>query len=422
MRHKKETAYMETLSELHDQCHVNKNNNDGDRFVGIKADSGNAAVFFPIGYALPEAEQDLRQDILHLISVLAEFTDHDDGFLAMNQFDAPRPVIFPIIAYMGVINYFMEQNGYYMEEEPVYKTGGGGKADWAKTIRRQRPLIQSNSTPFYARLTMRSSSPNEKNLVTQINKFCVYESFAKLGWLFTPHLPEKPAIQRDDEMFLGVLRNKLSNTNNDRDKQLFSYMISMIEYMDGGTDGNQFYFGTERFEYVWEKLVDRVFGIQGKNEYFPTTRWLLRVGMEKTNPVLEPDTIMLYDGKIYVLDAKYYRFGFTGNPHDLPASSSISKQITYGEYAYTRRKKKEGYGVPVYNAFIMPYNASDNMFGSSDFYLNIGEATGDWKTSGFNYEKIQGIVVDTRYLMHHYIGKSNNQIIRMAQSIERGDG
>ncbi len=406
-------------SELFNRCHVNKNS-DGDRFVGIKADSDNAMVYFPIGYALPETEQDLRQDILHLISVLAEFTDCDDRVLAMQKFAAPQSVDFPINAYMEIINYFMEQNGYYTEKEPEYKTGGGGKVDWAKTIRRQRPLIQSNGAPIYTQYTVRVSSPNDKNMITQIHKFCVYESFTKLGWLFTPYLPEKPTLPRNDKMFLGVLKSKLANTNNDKDKRLFSSMISMIEYLDENSKEKQFYFGTDRFEYVWEKLIDMVFGIKDKQNYFPNTRWILRTGKKRTNVPLQPDTIMLYDDRIYVLDAKYYRFGLTGNPDDLPASSSINKQITYGEYIYSQQRFKEKYGddVPVYNAFIMPYNASDNLFSSRDVYTNIGEATGDWKTVGHKYERVQGIVVDIRYLMHHYTGKPKNQIMRLAQSIE----
>lgn len=40
--------------DLTDHCHVNSNE-DGDRFVGIKADSDNAMVYFPIGYQLPES-------------------------------------------------------------------------------------------------------------------------------------------------------------------------------------------------------------------------------------------------------------------------------------------------------------------------------------------------------------------------------
>ena len=93
----------------------------------------------------------------------------------------------------------------------------------------------------------------------------------------------------------------------------------------------------------------------------------------------------------YVIDAKFYKFGVSGNPADLPESSSINKQITYGEYIATQEWFRERYGddVPVYNAFLMPYSALDNRFGTNDIFVNIGEATGDWKISGHKYERIQ---------------------------------
>lgn len=206
----------------------------------------------------------------------------------------------------------------------------------------------------------------------------------------------------------------------DIDKRLFQAMILMLEYMDEQTKEKQFYFGTDRFEYVWEKLIDRVFGEKNKIDYFPKTRWTLRAGRARTNAALEPDTIMLHDNKIYVIDAKFYKFGVSGNPSDLPESSSINKQITYGEYIATHARFREQHGenVSVYNAFLMPYNSLDNKFGTNDTFVNIGEATGDWKTVGHNYERVQGILVDIRYLMYHYVGKPKNQIIALAHSIE----
>ena len=42
-------------------------------------------VYFPVGYQLPETDQEIRRDILHLISVLAEFTDKSDRVLAMKK-------------------------------------------------------------------------------------------------------------------------------------------------------------------------------------------------------------------------------------------------------------------------------------------------------------------------------------------------
>lgn len=197
-------------------------------------------------------------------------------------------------------------------------------------------------------------------------------------------------------------------------------MIAVLQYMDENTNWKEFYFGTYSFEYVWEKLIDRVFGIPDKCKYFPRTRWYLK-GKGKENYALEPDTIMLYNGKIFVLDAKYYRYGITGNPAHLPGSSSINKQITYGEYIYTQARFKQAYGddVPVYNAFLMPYNSAKNVFGLHTIYGNIGEAVGDWKSGTHYYEHVQGIVVDIRYLMYHYTGSHTHRIMQLANSIEQ---
>lgn len=410
---------MEIDANLLKRCHINKND-DGDRFVGVKADSNDAVVYFPIGYQLPETEQEVRRDILHLISVLAEFTERSDKVLMMKKFEAPQSVDFPINAYMEVINYYMEQNSYYTEKETLYKTSDRGDIDWAKTIKNQKPLIQANGSPVYTDFTVRVPSPNEKNLITKIHKYCVYESFQKLGWLFTPDLPPKPDIEKNTKQFIIVLNDKLARTNNDKDKRLFSAMISLLKYIDEKTDDKRFYFGTDRFEYVWEKLIDRIFGIKDKQSYFPKTKWHLNFGKVKENAALEPDTIMLFNDKIYVLDAKYYRYGITGKPNHLPESTSINKQITYGEYIHTNQQFKDKYGedVPVYNAFLMPYNSKENIFDLDATFANIGEAKGDWKKDNYAYERVQGIVADIRYLMYHYTGNHKNRILSLATSIE----
>ena len=91
--------------DIKSHCHVNTNE-DGDRFVGIKADSDDAMVYFPIGYQLPETDAAIRTDIKHLIQVLSEFTTRDDRLLAVNKFAAPQSVDFPINAYTSVIEYY----------------------------------------------------------------------------------------------------------------------------------------------------------------------------------------------------------------------------------------------------------------------------------------------------------------------------
>lgn len=54
-------------------------------------------------------------------------------------------------------------------------------------------------------------------------------------------------------------------------------------------------------------MIDKAFGIENKEQYFPRTRWLLDYGRQKVKTPLQPDSIMIYNDKVYVLDAKLYR-------------------------------------------------------------------------------------------------------------------
>lgn len=105
----------------------------------------------------------------------------------------------------------------------------------------------------------------------------------------------------------------------------------------------------------------------------------------------------------------------TGIPNHLPNGSSINKQITYGEYL---EKNKNVDAKSLFNAFIMPYNMAKNYFSLTSFVGNIGEAIGDWRCNKKYYERIQGIVIDTRYLMYHYSGKPIKEKAALAESIE----
>lgn len=404
--------------DIKEHCHINSNE-DGDRFVGIKADSDNAMVYFPIGYELPEKDAEIRTDIKHLIQVLSEFTTKDDRLLAINKFAAPQTVDFPINAYKNVIEYYFSIGGtYYVEKEQVYRTASTGKQDWARTTRKQMPLIQSKNgvnSFVYTQFEVRASTPNDTKAITQINRFCVYEAFKRLGWLYVPYMPEEPGPHPDVKTSVRIVQIKLANTNDDKKKALFRGMKDMLEYMDEQTSDKQFYFGTDDFDHVWEKLIDRAFGEKNKDQYFPRTRWLLDFGKYKEKHPLMPDSIMIYNEKYYVLDAKCYRYGWTGNPDHLPNASSISKQVTYGEYL---EKAHSIDNDSLFNAFIMPYNMKKNFFGLTEPVGTIGEAVSDWKTNKLNYERIQGIVIDTRYLMYHYTGNPLKSKVALANCIE----
>lgn len=129
---------------------------------------------------------------------------------------------------------------------------------------------------------------------------------------------------------------------------------------------------------------------------------------------------MLFNNDVYVLDAKYYKYGWSGIASHLPDSSSINKQITYGEYIAESEEfvDKNGNHPKVYNAFLMPYDSFGKAFPTGTDMYYVGEAISDWKSSDGtkSYEKIEGILLDVKSLMR---GRSSNKdkIVELANLI-----
>jgi len=395
---------------LRDKCTVNTNR-EADTFVGLMCEGGDISIHFPLGFHVPDDDKDkeLRRDIMLLLSTIGNTIGHTDS--AYNTLPQNSGIAgFPIQAYLSVIYDYMER-GYYIERDVEYTLSNKGKINWSRTIKNVKPTIQDDEA-YYLSFITRRNRINEDNLITLIHEYCVYESFLKIGWLFTSALPQQPRIKRNDKLFLATLKDKISHTFNDKNKTLFKNMMLIINNLSDEDTPLNYKYGTYRFEYVWEALIDRVYGIEGKEAYFPKTTWNVG-GRSYNNASLEPDSIMIRGNNIYVLDAKYYRYGATKKLEDLPQSTSINKQITYGEYV----AKNKGEGSQVYNAFIMPFDSEDDKWGTNHI-LAIGEATGDWRMNDKSYEKIQGILVDVKYLMQISVRKDISEINKLADCIE----
>ncbi len=289
---------------IREKCRVNTNR-DADSFVGIRCENGDVSVNFPLGFRVSEDERGLRKDILLLIRTIGATTARKDSAVLKAE-QVYDQTAFPVQAYMHVISDYYAR-GYYKEQETRHVVAGRGKIDWNRTIKTRKPYVDGNGV-FYLDFVTRKSAVNENELVTQIHKYCVYESFEKMGWLYTDAMPARPQIKYNGKLFKRAVREKLRDTFQDRNRALFRSMLAILEY-EGNQEGNKDYrYGTWRFEYVWEALVDRAYGIADKKEYFPRTKWKIG-GKEFENACLEPDTIMVCQGDVYVLDAKYYKYG-----------------------------------------------------------------------------------------------------------------
>ena len=69
---------------------------------------------------------------------------------------------------------------------------------------------------IYTEFTVRATRPNDSKQITQINRFCVYEAFKKLGWLYVPYMPEQPGPHPDVKTSIAILTAKLGSTNDDK--------------------------------------------------------------------------------------------------------------------------------------------------------------------------------------------------------------
>lgn len=406
---------------LYEYC-VNATNREGDTFVGIKSEivegKHSLSIHFPIGYEISQDETLVRDEIIELLNVLQVYNDEQSRISSITKEQLLKTVRFPIQAYHVVLMEYLN-NGYYEIKENEFVRGNSGPISWNKTRKMINPIVTTNGF-IYPEFMVRHHSETDKHLITEISKYCVYESHLKLGFLYKLSMPEKAHVTRTIDVYKNYLNNMWLQATKDTDKALFRAMLDILYFTNNENEPEEFYFGTNRFEYIWEKLIDEMYGVKNKDYYFPTTNWSLKIGKNKINRAIEPDTIMKNNDDIFVLDAKYYKYGVTKIPSDLPESSSINKQISYGEYVATNEKfeTERNKGMEVYNAFLMPYNRLDKPYNEVDSnYYSIGEATADWKVSTQSYERVQGMLVDIKFLIKNQLKPNHNEIKELSNKI-----
>lgn len=398
---------------IREYCRVSES--EADDFVGLRYTDQHPVVVFPRGFSISDDERTLRRDVLRLLSTIGKFSGHREGERVRN-FMGDTELSFPYLSYQYVIYDYLA-HGYYTENEVKYSEQPHGKISWKRTIQQKTPQIDGGNV-VYLSFIAKQSRANHSSLLTRIHEYCVYHSFSKLGWLYTDSemLPPKPTIHLNKHLFITTLRQALSNTFNEKKRLLFQSMINIItESSEQADDSHACVFGVERFDHVWEEMVDYVFGENDKERYYPRAHWYVLQGHGGVFPSseLRPDTIIKLADKIYILDAKYYKYGVTLNPMHLPATDSIQKQITYGDYVeqkgFAERNK-------IFNAFIMPFNARTN-----EPYKFIAVGTAEWKEYGpesANHEYILGILIDTTYLLRSYTRHNFAEIEKLTTLIE----
>ena len=328
-------------------------------------------VHLPIGYSKEEIS---NQDIKRILKLIAKQENRDIE-------KQKRQNMFPILIAEKIIQNFL-QYGLYKEKEEVVDLHSKRKINWTKTINYKQPFL--NNKVIYANIFKKHTNYFIEGQVQEIQKWCLSYISKVVGIFFSFKYPNVN-LNYGKKQMISILENALSQTNQDEQLEtlkLLKDFIKQVNFLE--VEENHTGIKSHRFEYVWQDLIDTI-GIEDKYKYLPQAQYYNLDGKPfnySVKPLL-PDTIVEgQNGKIYVLDAKYYRIGH------LPDQYNIFKQVRYGEYVNIVSEKKD-----IINAFILPANLGPNNI------VVKGYAKLEKSASNNDYEKILVCYVDTKSLI-----------------------
>ena len=402
---------MKKFKNLKDICVVFSNTID-DNYVGIKFIDDEVKVYFPLGYEIPEENAECRKSIINLMKTISigNRLINSDSKLSMNNGKEDE---IPFNSFIWIINDYLN-NGLYVDKEKIYKQNQNGKINWKKTLNTKFYISGKNAiylNPYVEKNTL------EDNIITDIHAYCVKISVEYIGWIFgSIPVPKNNIVENRLNYYITILNKELFYAFDDRKKTLLINLKKILEMSGGLNKAKLRNFGTNQYEYIWEHMVNSVFGNEDVSKFFPNSRYHLLKNKEPIEASsLRPDSIFTIDKDIYILDSKYYRYGITGNPLHLPNTDSVQKQIMYGKHVETKDNYQK-----IFNAFVLPYNKYNNSLNLSNTIEYVGYAESSWKRQSSNkyYEHVAVILLDTKYFIDCFTKNENANIDKMIASIQ----
>lgn len=367
-----------------------------DSFIGIKFIKNNIHFYYPESYDFDLTSKDCRKDILDLlntISIAKTASLENEKAYNTQTYDGE----FAILSYLWIIRDYLT-NGFYVNKEKIYKRNQKGKVNWKRTISSQ-PIV-SNGNIIYSDIVVETKNELD-NVLVEIHKYCVKKSIDFIGWLFnleSKFIKTKPFNSSIKKKYITVLNDELNHTFDDYKKNRLLHMRNVLTGLDESNKDENFVYGVDSYYYIFERMIDSIFGnVKNIKEFNPKAGWYLKQNdfRKISSSELRLDTILLKDNDAFIIDSKFYRFGFTGDVNDLPETTSIQKQITYGEYVRLIKTKYDN----VYNAFLLPYNKNKDIFKLEDNLQYIGFAKAEWNNNEESHQFIHTFLIDLKHVV-----------------------
>lgn len=370
-------------------------------FVGMKIIGNQIHFYFPESYHF-DADNFERDDFLDLLKTISTAKSSSTN---MAETFAPykEESNLALLSYIWILEDYLK-NGYYINSEKVFKANQRGKVNWKRTLQKQ-PIISGRNI-VYPNLITEIKSPQDTILV-EAHRYCVKKSATLIGWLYgvKPDVIEAAAdATQMIPRYLAAIKSELDCTFDDEKHSRLEHMENVLIGLDEISDDSNIVYGVDSYHYVFERMIDCIFGTEKVEEYYTTFTWHLKYTVKAeglAGPTIRPDTIMRAgaESDIYIIDSKFYRYGVLdfSQTKGLPEASSIVKQITYGSYVQSKYPNNR-----IYNVFILPYDAKSanaKLIEKNDKNLvYIGEVSSDWN-SDKTYGNIYTFLVDLRYIV-----------------------
>lgn len=366
-------------------------------YIGFDFQSDNTKFIFPCRYIDDKADEKEKKSEAKKIITLLKRIRQDYVMGGYNK------ELFQFYSMIWLILDYIE-NGYYVETETISKCGANGKINWKKTIK-SNSIFFDGGNIIYRDFIRDKRKTDESRIITLIYKCCLDYSVKRLGFLFGVEQVEKSVFSMEsDKTYMSYcLTSELNNTFRDYKKQLINHLLTIINNVNDKHKETGFSIYDKEFEYVFETLVNNVFGTSNVKEHYNQYIYNLD-GIDFSASKLRPDTIMedVSHNTYYIVDSKYYNYGYTDNTDDLPQSSSIAKQIGYNHYLREKLVKDKVYNKEVKSIFLLPYASKEQ---DKELLKYVGYAGSD-NNQEIN-DRVAVCLVDLKQLINTYLQKDD---------------
>ena len=279
-----------------------------DSFVGLRIVGNDIHFYYPESYHFDEDADTARSDIIDMLRTIsiAKTSAMEPSKINNKNTNSGD---FALLSYLWVIKDYLT-NGFYINREKLYKINQSGRVDWKRTMQSQ--LIVSNGNIIYPNITV-SVKSNVDNILVEIHKYCVKKSIDFIGWLFnlnSSFIETKPFNEAVKKMYVATLRKELERTFDDDKKVRLKHLLNVINGLDARDNNNEFVYGVDSYYYIFERMIDSIFGnVKDLRDFNPTAKWqLVRNDYRETKSSdLRPDTILINGTDVFILDSKFYR-------------------------------------------------------------------------------------------------------------------